>query len=250
MRDPDRTAPSTDRPICPLCRATGPEGPLSGRARRFWRCLDCHLTFAGILDHPTRAVEEARYRLHRNAPNDAGYRRSLDRLAGPLAARLTAGMEGLDFGSGPGPVLASLLGERGLRVSNYDPIFAPDMALLDRTWDFIACAETVEHFREPGNEFDRFARLIRPGGWIGIQTRLCAEDQDLASWWYAEDPTHLCFYARATFGWIGAHHGWTVEYPGEDVILVRSSGGGRLTDRLHRGGPPSRNHHPGGVAET
>ncbi len=197
---------------------------MRARTRRFWRCGRCRLTFLGPQDHPTRVDEETRYRLHRNAPDDAGYRQALDRLAGPLAARLRPGMEGLDYGSGPGPALAAMLAERDLRVTNYDPIFAPDPAALARTWDFIACTETVEHFREPGVEFDRLARLIRLGGWIGIQTRLCAENQDLAAWWYAEDPTHLCFYARATFDWIGARHGWDVIGPTGDVVLLHASG--------------------------
>jgi SAM-dependent methyltransferase len=207
-------------------------GPLGGRSRRFWRCRRCRLTFLRPEDHPGRAAEEARYRLHCNAPSDAGYRQALDRLAAPLSARLRPGMEGLDYGAGPGPALATLLAERGLRVTNYDPIFAPDPAPLARTWDFVACTETVEHFREPGREFDRLARLIRPGGWIGIQTRLCAEGKDLASWWYAQDPTHLCFYARATFDWIGARQGWSVEQPDGDVILMhRSRAADSETDR-------------------
>jgi SAM-dependent methyltransferase len=237
-------------PACPLCGAGAPAGPLRGRARWFWHCAVCRLVFVPPADHPSREAEEARYRLHRNAAGDAGHRDALARILDPLAARLRAGMEGIDYGCGPTPVLVAMLEERGFRAAGYDPIFFPDPAPLARAWDFVACTETVEHFREPGREFERLGRLVRPGGWIGIQTRLIAADQDLAAWWYAEDPTHLCFYARTTFDWIADRHGWTVEFAAPDVVLMRkregpSSRSGRSRCRVMIIGSPVASAGPG-----
>ncbi len=125
-------------------------------------------------DRLDAAAERARYETHENDPEDAGYRGFLDRLAAPLMERVVAeipsGAEGLDFGSGPGPTLSIMLEERGMRMSLYDPFFAPDRSVLERTYDFVTCTETVEHLFEPRREFERFDRLVRPGGWLAIMT--------------------------------------------------------------------------------
>ncbi|HAB05281.1 MAG TPA: 2-polyprenyl-3-methyl-5-hydroxy-6-metoxy-1,4-benzoquinol methylase, partial [Alcanivorax sp.] len=48
--------------------------------RRYLRCPRCHLTFLGVSQLPDRADEKAQYDLHRNEPDDPGYRRFLDQL--------------------------------------------------------------------------------------------------------------------------------------------------------------------------
>jgi hypothetical protein len=210
---------------CPLCGAAGAGAEGGPRGRLFRRCIGCRLTFLPAAQHPTEAEELARYRLHQNDPADPGYRAHLERLAGALAPRLSPGQEGLDYGSGPGPALAGLLRERGLKVSLYDPHFAPDLSALEREYDFITCTETAEHFRRPGREFERLAGLLRRGGWLGLMTRLRPPDLSLADWWYAQDVTHLCFYERPTMEWIARRHGWQAYFPlppddpRQDVVL-------------------------------
>jgi SAM-dependent methyltransferase len=215
---------------CPLCgglESTAEAGP---RGRLFRRCAGCRLTFLPAAQHPTPEEELARYRLHRNDPADPGYRAHLGRLVEALAPRLRPGQKGLDYGSGPGPALAAILRERGLQMSLYDPHFAPDAAPLARDYDFITCTETAEHFRHPGREFARLARLLRKGGWLGMMTRLRPATLPLADWWYAQDVTHLCFYERDTMEWIAVRHGWQAHFPlppedpRQDVILFHHPG--------------------------
>jgi 2-polyprenyl-3-methyl-5-hydroxy-6-metoxy-1,4-benzoquinol methylase len=171
--------------------------------------------------HPTPASARERYDLHRNGPNDAAYRQFLNRLAEPLAARLTDGAEGLDFGSGPCPVLSLLLAERGFRMSQYDPLYAPERTPLSRQYDFVACSETVEHFTDPAHDFDVILGMVREGGWIGIMTCMVEPGTDFARWRYANDVTHVCFYARSTFEWWAARHSVTAEFPAQNVCLLR-----------------------------
>lgn len=170
-------------------------------------------------DRPDPATERSRYEMHENDPGDVRYRRFLDRLREPLMARLMPGAQGLDYGSGPGPTLAPMLEEAGFAMRVYDPFFAPDPAATDRTYDFITCTETAEHFFAPGVEFDRLDALLRPGGWLGIMTQMRDEAESFESWWYVRDPTHVCFYHDATVRWIADRYGWQLVGPRETVWL-------------------------------
>jgi SAM-dependent methyltransferase len=166
-------------------------------------------------------AERARYEAHHNDPSDPRYRAFLGRLLAPLVARLAAGAEGLDYGAGPGPTLSLMLAEAGFATSVYDPFFAPDRTVLDRSYDFITCTETAEHFYAPAEEFDRLDRLLRPGGWLAIMTEMRDDDRPFGSWWYVRDATHVCFYHPATMDCIAAKYGWHIERPYRTVTLFQ-----------------------------
>ena len=127
---------------------------------------------------------------------------------------------GLDFGSGPEPVLADIFRNAGHRMATYDPFFANDPAVLERQYDFISCSETVEHFFEPAREFDRLDRLLKPGGWLGLMTCFQTDDDRFADWHYRRDPTHVVFYREETSHRIAANHGWTCEIPARNIALM------------------------------
>ncbi len=172
-------------------------------------------------DRPGPAAERARYETHENDPADPRYRAFLDRLAVPLASRLPPGARGLDYGSGPGPTLALMLGERGFPTRNWDPFFAPDPAPLADRYDFVTVTETAEHFFDPRGEFLRLAGILRPGGWIGVMTDPVPEDTPLEAWYYLRDPTHVSLYREETFRWIARLLGAALERPERRVALFR-----------------------------
>ncbi|HEX6640119.1 MAG TPA: class I SAM-dependent methyltransferase, partial [Thermoanaerobaculia bacterium] len=184
-------------------------------------CDTCGLTFVEPAQRPSTEAERARYATHRNDPDDAGYRAFLWRAAGPLLERLAPGAEGLDYGSGPGPTLSRMMREAGHPTADYDPFFAPDAAALARTYDFVTCTETAEHFFDPAAELDRIDGLLRPGGWLALMTTMRDDTLDFADWWYARDPTHVCFYRPRTMEWIAHRHGWQLERPHPNVALFR-----------------------------
>lgn len=208
-------------PPCPLCRSSKIRPHAELRGSRFYRCGVCRLVFLAPEQRPTAESERAHYGTHENDPDDPGYRAFLARLADPLAARLAPGAEGLDYGAGPGPALARMLVERGFRVRIYDPFFAPDDDALRRTYDFVACSETAEHFHDPAAEFARLDGMLRPRGWLGVMTEMLDDARDFASWRYARDPTHVCFYAAETMRWIADAHGWRMEAPARNVVLFQ-----------------------------
>lgn len=133
---------------CPVCRA-GAEPFLTVGGRDYWACRTCGARFVDSCQRPSREDELEHYHHHENEPSDPRYRRFLSRLAEPLLARLPAPSTGLDYGCGPGPALAAMLRQAGHEVALYDPFFVPDKAALERSYDFVACSETVEHFHRP-----------------------------------------------------------------------------------------------------
>lgn len=209
---------------CILCQnpTTRPIEDVGGR--RYLECTCCRLTFVHPADRLDPDEERARYATHQNSPDDPRYRAFLDRLAVPLIERLTPGMKGLDFGSGPGPTLSRMLSERGFPTVDYDPFFAADDTVLSQTWDFVTCTETAEHFYHPGVEFQRLVGLLKRPGWLAVMTQVLDDGIDLATWWYLRDPTHVAFYRPDTLEWIAHRYDLTLERPAPSVALFLRPG--------------------------
>ena len=206
---------------CPVCRSVDTRHFQSIDERSYWRCDLCQSTYLDPAQHPDRAREKAEYDRHENNPQDPAYRRFLNRLAAPLIERLEPGSKGLDFGCGPGPALAQMLEESGFAMSLYDPIYAPDGKILERPYDFITCTEVVEHFHRPAEEFERLFSLLKPGGWLGLMTRLQTDDDRFAGWHYRRDPTHVVFYRETTFLWLAKAYGMTADIIPPDAVLMK-----------------------------
>lgn len=214
---------------CPLCGADEGEFFHRDKRREYLRCGNCQLVYVPSRYYLNAAAERAEYDLHRNSPEDAGYRRFLSRLAQPLCDRLAAGSRGLDFGCGPGPTLSVLLQEQGHEVSLYDPFYEPNPAVLVGPYDFITATEVVEHLYSPGRELARLWEILLPGGYLGLMTKLVRDAEAFASWHYKNDATHVCFFSRATWQWWSDCRGASLDIIGDDVILLRKSeepGGG------------------------
>jgi hypothetical protein len=207
------------RSSCPLCGGLTLHALMRDDERGYRRCATCCLISVPPEDRPTVAAEEARYRLHENDPADVRYRAFLSRLTDCLLPKLKPGAHGLDFGCGPGPAIAPMLGSLGFRVTNYDPFFCPDETALERAYAFITCTETVEHFHEPSTSFAQLDQLLAAGGWLGVMTELLTETSRFVDWYYARDPTHVSFYCRETMEWIATHWEWQAEFPRKNVVL-------------------------------
>ena len=123
--------------------------------------------------------------------------------------------------------MSVIMEERGYTMSIYDPFFAPDPAVLQERYDFVTCTEVLEHFRSPAKEWRLLLSLVKPGGWLGIMTRLLEDPGAFETWYYKEEDTHVCFFSRATFHYLAARDGLDVEFLGKDVILLRLPGARR-----------------------
>lgn len=203
---------------CPLCDTPDAAHHYADAGREYRRCDTCALVFLRPDQRPDASAESARYRLHENELDDPGYLQHLRQLADPMSARLRAGARGLDFGCGPSLALAEIFRARGFPTLSYDPLFHPESSVLEEAYDFITCSEVLEHVHAPAQLFARLDRLLRPGGVLGVMTRL-TDDVTFGTWWYRRDVTHVCFYAAATMDWIGRQHGWRPEVQPPNITL-------------------------------
>ena len=205
---------------CPLCRSGQVFEFHRDRRREYLRCQRCALVFVPPVYFLTPEQEKAEYDLHQNELDDPGYRGFLTRLAEPLAQRLVAGAVGLDFGCGPGPGLAAIFREQGFGVALYDIFYYPHDEVLDESYDFICATEVVEHLHHPGEILAQLWEMLRPGGYLGVMTKLVKDREAFASWHYKNDATHVCFFSEQTWQWWAGKYGARLERFGADVMIL------------------------------
>lgn len=209
--------------FCPLCRSDRVVDFFEDRFRRYLRCDVCRLIFVPVEFHLSPTDEKAEYDKHENSPDDLGYRKFLARLFEPLNAQISTSSKGLDFGSGPGPTLSVMFEEAGHDVSIYDPFYAPDPAPLNRQYDFVTASEVVEHFRNPGEDLRRLWACVKPGGLLGVMTKLALDRTSFAKWHYKNDATHVSFFSRECFDWLAEEWHAELTFVGSDVMLFSKS---------------------------
>jgi SAM-dependent methyltransferase len=207
-------------PCCPLCDSSADQYHQDKR-RAYFQCANCRLVFVSPDAFLTAEEEKSIYDLHQNSPGDEGYRTFLSRMCRPITERLPTGSRGLDFGCGPGPTLSVMFEEFGYPMALYDSFYAPDKSALAKEYDFVTATEVVEHLRNPAQSLDRMWRCVKPGGYLGIMTKLVIDRDAFANWHYKNDDTHICFYSRETFGWLARE--WRTEpvFVGKDVTIFR-----------------------------
>ena len=209
---------------CPLCAGNNSHFYHQDKKRSYFQCQHCQLIFADANSHLAADAEVAIYQQHENNPADQRYRAFLNKLAGPLLERLgSTGLQGLDFGCGPGPTLSLMLQEARQQMAVFDPYFANNPAVLTEQYDFICSTEAIEHFYQPANEWALWLRLLKAKGWLGLMTKLAPSKAEFGSWHYKNDPTHVCFFSRDTFEFLANRDGFHLEFIGNDVILLQKA---------------------------
>ncbi|MEC4681554.1 MAG: class I SAM-dependent methyltransferase [Nitrospirota bacterium] len=204
---------------CPLCREETIEKFYQDRQRDFFVCGRCQLVFVPPEQLLSETEEKAAYDCHQNSPTDPEYRRFLSRLFLPLRDRIAPESHGLDFGSGPGPTLSIMFEEIGHTITIYDHFYAKYPAALRQTYDFITATEVVEHLHDPATILRQLWKLLKPGGYFGLMTKLVRDRDTFATWHYKNDRTHVCFFSRSTFTWLAEQWQAEVEFFGNDAML-------------------------------
>jgi len=210
-------------PACPLCQSMAVGDFHREPQRDYLRCTVCKIVFVHPAHLPSRSVERRIYDLHQNDPHDPAYRKFLSRLYQPLSKKLRVGAVGLDFGSGPGPTLHLMFEEAGFQTDFYDPNYARDASVFQKTYDFITISEAVEHFHQPGRQLSQLWPLLTPDGWLGIMTQRWDANTGFDDWYYKRDPTHVSFFSISTFEWLARAWDATLEVVGADVVLFQKN---------------------------
>lgn len=187
---------------CPLCASGEVSLYYRDKRREYFQCAVCRLVFVPRPFWLDVDAEKAEYDKHINSPDDAGYRKFLGRLCGPLLDILPAGASGLDFGCGPGPTLSVMFNEMGLNVALYDKFYYSDRTCLHLEYDFVTATEVWEHLQDPRQTLNELWRCVKPGGLLGVMTKLVANKAAFASWHYKNDPTHIVFFSLETLQFV------------------------------------------------
>ncbi len=157
---------------------------------------------------PDRDKELKRYNEHNNDVNNAGYQQFVMPIVDAVAKQFTSNHQGLDFGAGPGPVVAKLLHDKQYDFVLYDPFFYDYPHLLTKTYDYIVACEVIEHFHNPYKEFVLLKNLLKPNGKLFCMTSIYNQDINFSTWYYKNDPTHVFIYQQETIFYIREHFGF------------------------------------------
>jgi len=210
---------------CPLCTSSAhfffeKRKPLTP-TKQYFECDTCSLIFLDPAHHLPIDAEKKIYQNHNNSIEHEGYVAFLYRLITPLLHHIPKGSHGLDFGSGPGPTLHTLLERHGMKMDIYDPYFSPQEKLLLTQYDFVTATEVIEHFCSPEKSFALLHKLLRPKGYLALMTQVVKEKESFATWWYHQDPSHVSFYQDKTFEWLADSFTWNLIRPAETVVLFQ-----------------------------
>ena len=205
--------------VCLLCHSNDTDKYHQDCRRIYIRCHNCDLIHVPPKYHLSPEKEKMRYDLHQNSSNDLRYRSFLEEILNPTIEIVPRGSKGLDYGSGPEPVLTEMFRKKGFDMESYDLHYADNPDVLQKKYDFLVCCETIEHFSKPRKEWDRFLALTKPGGVIAVKTELMHKTRDFTKWHYIWDETHVCFFSEKTFQWLANASSLFVEYFGNTAIF-------------------------------
>ena len=210
-----------NKKICRLCGSDQTGDVLTGEDGRIhFLCGECLLINTEARYFLSKEEEKKRYLLHENSPQDKGYLNFLMQAVSPALRFLTKGMNGLDYGCGPGPAISVLLEERGYDCQNYDPFFFKDTP--QKKPGFIFATEVIEHFFFPAEELGKLKELLEPGGILVLMTQRWKEKDTFSTWYYARDDSHVSFYHTKTFDFIAETFGLEKLFDdGERVVIFK-----------------------------
>ena len=205
--------------VCPLCGASSNDFYTQGQ-REFLQCSLCLSVFTHPKDYLTPEAEQAHYLCHNNDPDDIRYQNFVSPVTNAILADFQRQHKGLDFGSGTGSPILKVLTDNGYDIREFDLYFHNDLLALQQKYDYIACSETAEHFKDPHTEFAQLCSLLKPNGKLYVMTDRFDPDRDFRTWFYKTDPTHVFLYHAKAFEYIRQEFGFkTLTIQGRLVIL-------------------------------
>ena len=169
--------------------------------------------------------EKAQYENHNNSFESKGYVKMFEDFLDYFWDDLNKNSAStLDFGSGPGPVLAQILQNRGLHVDIYDKFYQPDYVYENKKYDFITSTEVFEHLANPLETLSLLKKHLKKGGIIAIMTLFHNNNsKDFLNWWYRRDPTHITFYTPKTFEMMALTCGLNILKCDDKRIIILTS---------------------------
>ncbi|MCR3955790.1 MAG: class I SAM-dependent methyltransferase [Gudongella sp.] len=187
---------------CKICGSETEEFHHEKFGMIFHQCRGCSFIWKDASIHVGPDEELEIYETHNNSIHDEKYVRYLKDFAEASVVPFAEEAEvGLDFGSGPEPVLSVLM-ERdyGISMDIYDKFYATEKVYNHKSYDLITSTEVVEHLDEPLKYFRLFREILKDKGILAIMTLFHPQDREsFLDWFYIRDQSHISFYTPRTF---------------------------------------------------
>lgn len=184
------------------------------------QCSKCFSVFLHPEYYISKSEEKAHYETHDNNPSDIRYQNFVSPIVNSILNDFEVEDHGLDFGSGTGSPIVKMLTDNGYTISQYDLFFHNEEKILGSSYNYIACCEVAEHFKNPYEEFKMLRSLLLPGGKLYIMTELFKEAIDFDKWYYKNDPTHVFLYHRQAFEFIKQEFGFETVFIDKRLIVL------------------------------
>ncbi len=187
--------------ICPLCTSKTIDFVHPNHDMHYTYCPHCEFIALNPCFYLNSEKEKKQYDQHHNSLENEGYVAMFEQFLDFFWENLPPHPTIMDFGSGPSPVLASLMQRRETNVACYDKFYAQNNRVLQKdTYDLITSTEVFEHLDKPLETLQTLSKCLKKGGYIAIMTLFHANNEaDFWQWWYRRDPTHISFYTPKTF---------------------------------------------------
>lgn len=210
--------------LCPLCLSGIETRKIFWRqttfSREFYKCSFCDLIFVNRENVLSLEDQKTHYDFHQNTKRNDGYVNFLMRLISPIVKRMSVEARGLDFGSGPYPMLADLFKEEGFsKIDIYDPIYKNDQHVLLQQYHFITVCEVIEHLINPMAVLEQIDSMLLPKGLLVISTALRGEHSQFPNWYYNQDITHINYFSLESFYFIRDELNYELVEVAKDLII-------------------------------
>ncbi len=187
----------------------------------YHHCSNCDFIFMDQSHILESGEEFKRYENHNNSVDDPVYTAYFDKFIAYTLDGIKKPEYFLDYGSGPEPVLATVLKKHGYKVDIYDKYFSPEKIYTGKTYDMILSTEVFEHIWDPMPVLIELEKHIGEKGYLAIMTNFhTAKKFEFARWWYIQDPTHISFYSPKTFEWIAGKLQFDIVKNNDKNIIV------------------------------
>ncbi len=169
--------------------------------KEYVACKNCHIIQLKKEYHINKNLEKKQYDYHNNSFENKGYVQMFENFLDFFYKYLETTEYALDFGSGPNPVLAKILKNRGFEnVDYFDKFYQPKKVYEGKKYDLITSTEVFEHLTNPKNTLNLLKNHLKKDGILAVMTLFHSnKHNEFLKWWYKRDPTHITFYTPHSF---------------------------------------------------